>query len=56
MFEGLTVGMCVAFGAGVCVGAGVGIWATSIYYDDDNDSLNTVMTNFSSLFRPAVYN
>ena len=37
MIEGLTVGMCVAFGAGILVGAGAGCMATSAYYELTSD-------------------
>ena len=32
MFTGLTTNMCLAFGAGALVGAGVGYWGASTYY------------------------
>jgi hypothetical protein len=51
MFEGLTVGMCVAFGAGICVGAGAGIWATSYYYD----SMADMGQSIGSSVRPNPY-
>lgn len=44
MFTGLTTGMCVAFGAGILVGAGAGTWATSCIYEsimeDDSPALD----------------
>jgi|TARA_R110000824_G_scaffold103475_3_gene245906 hypothetical protein len=48
MFTGWSTGMCIAFGAGVLVGAGAGCWATSTYYDlvmEDDDNEVTLFPN-----------
>jgi len=51
MIEGLTVKMCLAFGAGAIAGIGAGIWGTSLYYESSSRSTGTpgLPFNFANL-------